>query len=347
MDNNLNWDKFEKEIANNHYYYARSCIRQNFFPGAEEIFINILRNNLKKDIYDDPKHTTCTGIGYHSSIIPLETTMTVIARQFSLMNEAGYQNFVCSCVTSFGLYLEVLSTWHHFPETLEKTKKYLKEATGRTFELPKNLVHASDIIYKFRNELASMIKYKLINFKTQEPLNVVEHVGCHYAKIFPESGIGGAEYPRVLSGIIETWGGRVIDYPERRHCCGFGFRQYLVKSNRGYSYSHSLKKLESMKPYKVDLIITNCPGCNYFLDRWQYVAAVNENKLFGRDNKAIPVLTFEELTAILLGYNPWKVGLQMHQIPVEPLLDKLGISYSKEEKYFKTKAPKIPTILNY
>ena len=27
---------------------------------------------------------------------------------------------------------------------------------------------------------------------------------------------------------FESWGGEVIDYPERRHCCGFGFRQYLV-----------------------------------------------------------------------------------------------------------------------
>lgn len=341
------WQQYQKEIADDNYYYARSCIRQNFFPGAEEVFLKILKNNLKKNIFDDARQTTCTGIGYHSSIVPLETTMTVVARQFSLMNEAGYENFICSCVTSFGIYTEVLETWHHFPETLEKTRKHLYNATGRTFELPKNLVHASDIIYKFRSELANQLKYKLINTKTGQPLNVVEHIGCHYAKIFPHKGIGGAEYPYVLAGLIEAWGGNLIDYPERRHCCGFGFRQYLIKANRGYSYSHSLKKFESMQPYNVDLIITNCPGCNYFLDRWQYVAALNENKLFGNNGKAIPVLTFEEITALLLGYNPWEIGLQMHQIPVEPLLDKLGIHYSKDEKYLNTKKPDIPEILNY
>jgi len=49
--------------------------------------------------------------------------MTVIARQFSIMSEAGYENYVPSCVTSFGLYTEILDTWHHFPESLEKTRK--------------------------------------------------------------------------------------------------------------------------------------------------------------------------------------------------------------------------------
>jgi len=34
---------------------------------------------------------------------------------------------------------------------------------------------------------------------------------------------------------------------ERRHCCGFGFRQYLVQANRGYSVACSKEKFESMK----------------------------------------------------------------------------------------------------
>lgn len=341
------WASYQKEIADDKYYYARSCIRQNFFPGAEEMFLKVLRQNLKKDIYDDARQTTCTGIGYHSSIVPLETTMTVVARQFSLMNELGYENFVCSCVTSFGIYSEMLETWHKFPETLEKTREHLYKATGRTFELPQNLVHTSDVIYKLRMDILPQLKYKLINYKTGKPLNVVEHIGCHYAKIFPHKGVGGAEYPYVLAGLIDAWGGNLIDYPERRHCCGFGFRQYLVKANRGYSYSHSLKKFESMQPYDVDLIITNCPGCNYFLDRWQYVAAESEQKVYGVDDKAIPVLSSEEITALLLGYNPWEIGLQMHQISVDPLLDKLGIPYSKEDKYLHTPGPEIPALLNY
>ena len=244
---NINWENYQKDIAEDNYYFARSCIRQNFFPAAEGLFLKILSTVLGKDIYDDARQTTCTGIAYHSGVIPFETIMTVVARQFALMNEAGYENFVCSCVTSFGIYSEVLETWKHFPEKKMETREALKRATGKTFEIPRNLVHTSDLIYKFRKEIIDKAPLRLINQQTSEPLKVVDHVGCHYAKIFPEKGVGGAEFPYVLAGMIDEWGGSQVDYPERRHCCGFGFRQYLLKSNRGYSICNTKTKLDSMQ----------------------------------------------------------------------------------------------------
>jgi len=344
------WPDYQKEIAPDNYYYARSCIRQNFFPGSEETFLKIVGKVLGKDIYDDPHQTTCTGIAYHSGIIPMETTMTVVARQFSLMNDAGYKNFLASCVTSFGIYTEMVETWEHFPETLEKTTDYLVRATGRSFKLPENLVHTSDIIYKFRNEIASMSKIRLVNKHSGKPLRVVEHIGCHYAKIFPKKGVGGAEFPKVLTGMIETWGGEVIDYPERRHCCGFGFRNYIVKEDRGYSLSNTKKKFDSMEPYKPDFIVTNCPGCTFFLDRWQYVLAESEGKTYDANGYGIPVLTYEEMAGLVLGFDPWEMGMQLHQVSVETLLDKLGVVYDKKEKYLGHEKqnigiPEMPVVL--
>jgi len=323
----------KKEIAYDHYFYARSCIRQTFFPGSETAFLKILRKELGKDIHDNENQHTCSGIGYHSDIVPLLTTSTIIGRLFSLMTEHGYKNYVPSCITSFGLIIEILDTWHHFPELLEQTRESLYKATGRTFEIPENVAHTSDIIYKFRMDLKPKMKYQLIDKNTGKPLKGVEHIGCHYAKVFPEKGVGGAEFPQVLVGMIENWGGEVIDYPERRHCCGFGFRNYLIKENRGYSLGNSYKKFESMAPYQPDFIVANCPGCAMFLDKWQYAIAEMEGKTFDKEGYGIPVLTYEELTGLLLGYNPWKLGLQLHQVQTETLLDKLGIYYDADEKY--------------
>lgn len=327
------WSDYQKEIPDDHYFYARSCIRQNFNPGAEKVFLDIVRNDLGKDFFENPKHTTCGGIAYHCDTIPQETVMTIIGRQFSLMTEAGYENFVVSCVTSFGLHCEVLETWHEYPELEAKIHQLLWDSCKKEFVKPKYLTHASDIIYKYRNLISERAKYMLVNAKTRTPLRVVEHIGCHYSKMFPSKSVGGAEYPYVLSGLIESWGGEIIDYPERRHCCGFGFRQYLVKANRGYSLSNTYKKFESMEPYKPDFIITNCPGCNYFLDRWQYVISETMGKTYGENNYGIPVLSFEELAGLVMGYDPWDIGLQMHQVAVEPLLDKMGIKYNPNNKY--------------
>ena len=327
------WNEYQKEIAQDDYFYERSCIRQTFFPGSEATFLKILREELGKKIVDDPKTHTCTGIGYHSDIVPFDTTMTICARLFSLMNGAGLKNYVPSCVTSFGIFNEVVETWKHFPEELEKTRENLRKATGREFEVPDNIAHPSDIIYNFRKELKQKMKYQLVNKATGKPLKVVEHIGCHYSKIFSEISIGGAEFPHVLAGMIEEWGGEVVDYPERRHCCGFGFRNYLVMANRGYSIANSKKKFESMQPYKPDFIVSNCPGCAMFMDRWQYTIAEMEDITYDDKGKGIPVLTYEEMTGMLLGYNPWDIGMQVHQVQTESLLDKIGIEYDPQDKY--------------
>lgn len=327
------WSDYQKDIADNNYYYARSCIRQNFFPGSEKAFLKILSEDLQRDIFDDPLHTSCTGIGYHSDIVPLETIMTVVARQFALMTEAGYENFTSSCITSFGIYTELLNMWEEFPDMEARTRENLYKATGREFSKPKNLAHTSDVIFHHREEIAQKAKRRLINIHTGEPLRVVEHIGCHYAKIFPKSGIGGSEFPYVLAGMVESWGGEVVDYPERRHCCGFGFRNYLVQANRGYSISNSHKKLESMAPFRPDFIVTNCPGCSMFLDKWQFTIAEMEGTTYGQNGCGIPVLTYEEMAGLVLGYNPWELGMQMHQVDVEPLLDKMGVEFDPSAKY--------------
>ncbi|MCK4662499.1 MAG: heterodisulfide reductase subunit B [Bacteroidales bacterium] len=344
------WKEYQKQIADDHYYFQRSCIRQSFFPGSEAAFLKILSKELGKDIFDDPEHTTCTGIGYHADIVPFETIMTVLARQFSLMTEAGYENIIISCVTSFGIYSEVLDTWEHHPDIEEQAREYLWKATKREFKKPKNMVHASDVIYKFRKEILEKAKYKLVNKLTGEPLKIVEHVGCHYSKMFPDMGVGGAEFPYVLEGMVKEWGGDIIDYPERRHCCGFGFRQYLVKANRGYSVANSKRKFESMESYKPDMIVANCPGCTMFLDKWQYTISELEGKTYDSDNQGIPVLTYEELAGLILGYDPWDLGLQIHQVSSESLLDKLGIEYDPEAKYKAADGtdigmPKMPKLL--
>ena len=327
------WQDYQKEIPDDHWYYVRSCIRQNFFPASERKFTDITQQMLGKDIYETPFHTTCGGIAYHCDTIPQETVMTIVARQFALMTEAGYENYVPSCVTSFGNYIEILETWHEFPELEARIREQLWKACRREFTKPKYIAHTSDLIYHWRNEIAEKARVRLIDKETGEPVRMAEHIGCHYAKMFPSKGIGGAEYPYVLAGMIESWGGQVVDYPERRHCCGYGFRQYHMKANRGYCVSNTHKKFESMEPYGVQAILTNCPGCCYFMDRWQYVIAEQTGKTYGKDGFGIPVFTYEELAGLVLGYDPWDLGLQLHQVAVEPFLDRIGVEYDPKAKY--------------
>ena len=105
-----------------------------------------------------------------------------------------------------------------------------------------------------------------------------------------------------------------------------------------------------MEPYHPDMIITNCPGCPFFLDRWQYVISEQTGKTYGENGHGIPVLTYEEMAGLVLGVDPWDLGLQVHQVGPEPLLDKIGMPYDPEKKYLglnekELKKPGLPTVL--
>ena len=108
-----------------------------------------------------------------------------------------------------------------------------------------------------------------------------------------------------------------------------------------------------MKPYKPDFIVTNCPGCSMFMDKWQYTIAEMEGTTYDENKHGIPVLTYEEMAGLVLGYNPWDLGLQMHQVQCESLLDKIGVEYDPKAKYLDKNGNQMPipeeplTLLQY
>jgi heterodisulfide reductase subunit B len=102
-----------------------------------------------------------------------------------------------------------------------------------------------------------------------------------------------------------------------------GFRQCMVRPNRAFTVACARKKFESMAAFAPDLILTNCPGCLLVLDREQWVV----NELTGGDFQ-VPVLNYAQLAGLLLGWDPYGVvGIHGHSVPVEPLLDKIGIPH--------------------
>ncbi|MFN8135446.1 MAG: hypothetical protein U0Z17_09565 [Bacteroidales bacterium] len=103
-----------------------------------------------------------------------------------------------------------------------------------------------------------------------------------------------------------------------------GFRQYLVQANRGFSISCSKKKFESVEPYEPGSDHYKLSGVPDVLDRWQYALSEMEGKTYGKNNHGIPVLHTKKWQGCSW-VNPWEIGLQVHQVRAEPLLDKIGI----------------------
>ncbi|MBN2078993.1 MAG: heterodisulfide reductase subunit B [Spirochaetes bacterium] len=331
-DSSLIWEDHIKEIPDNNYYLSLSCILGAMYPASEAMVpkvYDMLGINWNMNPGPSSGWTCCTGIGFHGDILPIETTLSTVARLWSIAQEMGLDAVTMTCVTSFGIHCECKELLLHEAGLKKKIDKILYNACGRKFEIPDHVLHVSDIYYHFRDRLAAdHMKYRLVDRATGRPLRVVDHVGCHYSKLFPEKySTGGSEYCRVLSDMVNSWGGESTDYPERRHCCGMGFRQCMITPNRGGTMASSLKKFRSMAPFQPDMVITNCPGCQTFMDKMQFAIC----EITGEEYN-IPVLTYQETAGLLLGWDPYEtVGVQFHTVPVEPLLDRIGIPYNEKK----------------
>ena len=323
-----------KVIPENDFFIPPSCILGAINPSTEVIITRIfdllgLRWKAA-GVGPESQCTCCTGILSHGDIMSIESTLLVVARLWSVAAEMGFENISPACVTSFAIHTECFEMYEHEPELTVTVERWLQAACGRRLVIPKHIVHASDVVYRYRETLAqNFMKHRLVDKTDGRPLRVVDHVGCHYAKVFPEKSIGGADWCDVLAGAIRSWGGENVDYPERRHCCGMGFRQCMIRPNRGYTMACVLKKLESMEPWAPEAILTNCPGCNVMLDKEQWAVKELTGKTYD-----IPTLSYTELAGLLLGWDPYGVvGIQAHTVPIEPLLDKIGIPYDRSKEW--------------
>ncbi len=72
--------------------------------------------------------------------------------------------------------------------------------------------------------------------------------------------------------------------------------------------ANSQEAPESMAPLQARLHCLQLPGCSMFLDKWQYTIAEMEGTTYGANGGGIPVLTYEEMAGLVLGYDPVGAG---------------------------------------
>ena len=70
------WNEYQKEIADDHFFYERSCIRQTFFVGSETTFLRVLRKELGRHHRENPRQRNYHGTGDDAEGDPIERTMT-------------------------------------------------------------------------------------------------------------------------------------------------------------------------------------------------------------------------------------------------------------------------------
>jgi heterodisulfide reductase subunit B len=301
-----------KSVPKDDYYLLKSCQAGSWYPSIE-MSLRYALSKIGVHYLDDPKQSSCVGCANHIGVTPMLPIVALNARNFTLASQSGKNNIICNCPTCYSNLKDCKRILDGDSMMRDRAMDAMRMA-GLEYRDSITISHVSEAFL----ENLDLIKAKTIY--SMKGIKAVTHHGCHYSKIYYRDVFAGNfERPMVLDEIVTGLGGKTLDYPERSLCCGLGFHHIMLYPD--YTRNVQNRKYSGIVEADPDVIVTMCAGCTLSLDMCQ------EKILEGQGvKKDIPVVNISELIALLMGADPHKVaGIDMHAVPIEPLLRKMGI----------------------
>ncbi|MFN2104413.1 MAG: CoB--CoM heterodisulfide reductase iron-sulfur subunit B family protein [Candidatus Promineifilaceae bacterium] len=221
---------------------------------------------------------------------------------------------------------------------LAKTANYMKDdkvlrdriedalAAGGLHYTPGSLEirHLLDIVY---NDVGlETIKSKVVRPLTG--LRIAPYYGCMIVRPDKDNRYGNPEYPMALDYLLEALGAKVIDFPQKTHCCSGHMTQ--ISPDVAYELMHRL--ISGADRYEADMMVTLCPMCQLNLDAYQG----DMNDYMGTDYQ-MPCLYFTQLIGLAFGYAPAELGIGKEFVDARPALAKIGVEVPEDVEVQKRK----------
>jgi heterodisulfide reductase subunit B len=212
-----------------------------------------------------------------------------------------------------GCHLSFVET-KHFLEKDPELKNVINmnlEKEGLNYRGDVRIVHLLEALH---DEVGT----KKISEKVVKPLRGIKlasHPGCHAIRPSDLQRVDDAENPQKLDDLIRALGAETFDYPEKIDCCG----SQLAATSGRVTLRIAGEKLQAVKSYGFDGLVTTCPFCFKMYDGRQRAikAALKDASL------DLPVFYYTQLLGLALGSDPKSLGLQMNQSPVEDLVERI------------------------
>ncbi len=155
------------------------------------------------------------------------------------------------------------------------------------------------------DEIARIVKRPLTG------LRAAAYYGCMVLRPTAEVAYDDPENPRTLDDLLIALGAETVDYPHKGECCGSYLAVISVEATAEMSYTI----LSSAQKNGAQLIVTNCPLCQFNLDR-QQVGIARRHAGY----QPIPVFYFSQLLGVALGLDASDFGWEKHHIDPQPIL---------------------------
>ena len=290
------------------YSFFLGCVMPNRFPNLEAS-IRLVLPKLGIELEDLKGASCCPAPGVIRSFSE-PTWLALASRNLALAEMAGH-DLLTGCNGCYGTFKETLIEIHEHPERLKEVQKVFK-GMGLKFKGKVEAKHLIEII----NDLDAEDIKKLLT-KSLEGIKVGVHYGCHLLRPSKNRPWEQTQRHTFLDELVELTGATSTKYKDKFLCCGAGGG--VRGSQVAVSVDIAKEKLDNLIEAGVDCIVNVCSFCHL-----QYEASQAQlNKELGEKKYQIPVIYYTQLLGLAMGLDPQELGLGVHMIDTQPLLDKI------------------------
>jgi heterodisulfide reductase subunit B len=182
-------------------------------------------------------------------------------------------------------------------------------------------VEVKDIVHLLRDDIGyEAVQEKVV--KPLEGLKVASYYGCMVLRPPDEVAYDDPDHPQSLDDLMTALGATPVDYPHKNECCG----AYLAVKDPNVTREMVYTILKSAQAAGTEAVVTNCPLCQFNLDRQQ----AQMQKLHA-SYQPVPVFYFSQLMGLALGLDASDYGWERHYIDARPLLSQRGLWNGKAD----------------
>ena len=171
-------------------------------------------------------------------------------------------------------------------------------------------VEVKDIVHLLRDDVG----FDAVQQKVQEPLQglkVASYYGCMVLRPPDEVAYDDPDHPQSLDDLMAALGATPVDFPHKNECCG----AYLAVKAPDVTREMVYTILRSAQAAGAEAIVTNCPLCQFNLDKQQ--AEIRKSRA---GYQSVPVFYFSQLMGLALGLDASDYGWERHYIDARPLV---------------------------
>jgi heterodisulfide reductase subunit B len=251
----------------------------------------------------DVQNFICCGFPIKSA--DQKSSLLLAAYNLSLAQERGL-NVCALCSSCTSALTEAV---HHLSEDSD-LRDEVNEAlsrVGRSYEGGVKVRHFARILY----EEVGPEKIKGHLSKDLSNLGIAIHYGCHYLK--PSEiydNFDEVEDPQTLDTLVALTGAKVVDYSNKKRCCGGPVLPVDDKT----ALLVAKQKLDCIADAGADALCLVCPFCSVMYDSNQKSIESEYDTTYN-----LPVLYLPQVLGLAMGFDRKELGLNMNVVKTKHL----------------------------